>query len=50
MAQMLEYIEVHDNRQRPHSTLGCLGPDEFELSLSLERCPGFRGRISICCV
>lgn len=31
-AHVFEYIEVYYNRQRLHSTLGYLSPDEFELS------------------
>lgn len=30
-AQVFDYIEVYYNRQRLHSTLGYLSPDEFEL-------------------
>ncbi|MGY0612464.1 IS3 family transposase [Luteimonas sp. A501] len=31
-AQVFDYIEVYYNRQRLHSTLGYLSPEEFELS------------------
>ncbi|RZA20328.1 MAG: IS3 family transposase, partial [Proteobacteria bacterium] len=29
-ASLFEYIEIFYNRQRAHSTLGYLSPDEFE--------------------
>ena len=29
-AQVLEYIEVDYNRDRPHSTLGYVSPEQFE--------------------
>jgi putative transposase len=31
-AHVFDYIEVYYNRQRLHSTLGYLSPEEFELS------------------
>lgn len=30
--QVFDYIEIYHNRQRLHSTLGYVSPEEFELS------------------
>jgi putative transposase len=31
-AHVFDYIEIYYNRQRVHSTLGYLSPEQFELS------------------